>query len=321
MIEHSQVETMAFAHETPWHGIGTRVTADLSYDEMAKAAGLDWTVSLRPLFYKDANGKKGQHRMKNRLVLARDSDDAPLSVAGSRYVPVQNLDALRFFDRFVRAGSATMETAGSLRGGKLVWALAKLNSNFKLPGGDTVDGYLFLGSPHEVGKSLLAFTTAIRTVCANTVRLAMSGEKKFEARFQHVREFDPEEASELLTDARERMAKFADEATTLASLKLSKEDALKVLFSVYQPGADRAQVKKMLKDDKLWNPTVRVVWECYLTAPGAQEGTGWGLLNGATYRMNHRAGSNVDNRLSSAWVGPEARRTDVLMRQLADMAA
>lgn len=310
---------MAFAHEVPWHNIGAAVSDKMSYEEMARAAGLDWTVTLRPLQFKGADGKV--HKMPGRHVLARDSDDSPLSVAGSRYVPVQNLEALRFFDRFVKAGKATMETAGSLRGGKLVWGLAKLNAGFKLPGGDEVGGYLFLGSPHEVGKSLLACTTAVRAVCANTVRLVMSGEKKFEARFPHVREFNADEASELLTDARERMGQFADEARSLHALRLTKESALKVLFGVYQPDLAGADLRKALKDEKLWNPTVRVIWECYLSAPGHDEGNGWGLLNGATYRTNHRAGTSADNRLASAWVGTEAKRTDKLMTRLLELAA
>ena len=44
------VETMAYAGELPWHGLGTKVPQDLSTDEFIKQAGLDWTVSKKPLF-------------------------------------------------------------------------------------------------------------------------------------------------------------------------------------------------------------------------------------------------------------------------------
>lgn len=316
-----EVETMAWSGEVPWHGLGAKVTKDLSYKEMAIAAGLDWTVSLRAVHYKGVDGKK-QFPMRDRFVLARDSDDAPLSVAGGRYKPTQNMEALRFFDRFVSAGKATMETAGSLRGGKLVWGLAKLGSDFTMPGGDKVNGYLLIASPHEVGKALIACTTAIRVVCKNTMRLAMESEKKFEARFPHVREFNADEASEVLDGSRERMAQFADEAATLAKMKLSKEDAVKILLGIYQK-ADRtaAELKKLAQDDTKWNPTVRVIMQAYETAVGATPGNAWGLLNGATYRMNHIAGSNVDNRLASAWVGAEAKRSQELMGVLLKKAA
>ena len=38
------VETMAYAGEVPWHGLGTKVPHDLSTDEMLKQSGLDWYV-------------------------------------------------------------------------------------------------------------------------------------------------------------------------------------------------------------------------------------------------------------------------------------
>ena len=44
------VETMAYAGETPWHGLGVQVEDNLTPQEMLVAAGLDWTVSKRHLF-------------------------------------------------------------------------------------------------------------------------------------------------------------------------------------------------------------------------------------------------------------------------------
>ena len=38
------VETMAYAGELPWHGLGTKVPADLTPEQMLEAAELDWTV-------------------------------------------------------------------------------------------------------------------------------------------------------------------------------------------------------------------------------------------------------------------------------------
>ena len=39
------VETMAYAGEVPWHGLGYRVPMDLTPDQMLEAASLDWTVT------------------------------------------------------------------------------------------------------------------------------------------------------------------------------------------------------------------------------------------------------------------------------------
>ena len=35
------VETMAYAGELPWHGLGTKVNENISVDDMLKEAGLD----------------------------------------------------------------------------------------------------------------------------------------------------------------------------------------------------------------------------------------------------------------------------------------
>ena len=47
-----------------------------------------------------------------------------------------------------------MHTAGSLKGGKMVWALAKINESFDVMDGDRVDSYLLFSNPHDYGKSV-----------------------------------------------------------------------------------------------------------------------------------------------------------------------
>ena len=46
------VETMAYAGETPWHGLGVKVDESIGVDGMLEAAGLNWTVSKAPTFYR-----------------------------------------------------------------------------------------------------------------------------------------------------------------------------------------------------------------------------------------------------------------------------
>ena len=46
-----EIETMAYAGEVPWHGLGEPVTNDMSPADMMKAAGLDWTVSMTANHY------------------------------------------------------------------------------------------------------------------------------------------------------------------------------------------------------------------------------------------------------------------------------
>ena len=46
------VETMAYAGEVPWHGLGKQVLPDLTPEQMLYEAGLDWSVEKIPAMIK-----------------------------------------------------------------------------------------------------------------------------------------------------------------------------------------------------------------------------------------------------------------------------
>ena len=91
------VETMAYAGEVPWHGLGTKVSNDISIDDMLKESGLDWKVVPVPVFG-EYNGEKitSDHKM-----LVRDSDSKVLTMITDKWNPVQNSEAFEFFRQFV----------------------------------------------------------------------------------------------------------------------------------------------------------------------------------------------------------------------------
>jgi len=114
-----EVETMAYANETPWHGLGTPVADNLTPAQMLNAAGLNWQVKKKALVVDELD-----HTLTSHYALVRDTDNKILGVCGSDYTPTQNQDVFEFFDKFCKAGDMKMETAGSLHGGKIVWGLA-----------------------------------------------------------------------------------------------------------------------------------------------------------------------------------------------------
>ena len=94
---------------------------------MLVAAGLDWTVSKRRLW---AEADNTAIQVPGYFGLTRDKDNHVLSIVGSKYKPVENTDAMDFFNRFVSAGEMQMETAGSLHNGQYIWGLAKIEQDF-----------------------------------------------------------------------------------------------------------------------------------------------------------------------------------------------
>jgi phage/plasmid-like protein (TIGR03299 family) len=136
------VETMAYAGETPWHGLGNKVNEDTPLEDFQREAGLDWTVSKRPVWYVTNTGTSETNHFKDRFVLARDSDDKPYSIVSHRYKPVQPSEIFSFFRDLLSRYNMKMHTAGALLDGKRIWCLAQTGDVHKVLGVDRVDSYL-----------------------------------------------------------------------------------------------------------------------------------------------------------------------------------
>lgn len=318
------VETMAYAREVPWHGLGKKVKDNMSPQQMLKEAGIDWTVSKRPVFIE--KGKK-HVEIKDRFALCRDTDDAFLSMVGTTYKPVQNEEAFEFFKKFVKAGHMTMDTAGSLWGGRYIWGLAKLGSNFKLGKDDQVTGNLLIMQPHIRGRAMIIQTTAIRVVCWNTLQMALGTNLKGESqggsfRMPHSMRFDDsvkQQAELALGLAKGQMEEFHQAATLLAK-KRAKEDAVEEFFcQVLKFDPKKAAKKK--KGGEIKEPRMLPKFQqALLQAPGqnlnSAKGTWWGALNAVTYVLDHEAGRDRSTALRNAWVGNNAR----MKRRALDLA-
>ena len=159
---------MAYVGNLPWHGLGTKVEADLTPDQFQKVAGLDWDVEKQPLM--TPNGVK----VPNKEALVSTSDNTVLDVVGTGWNPVQNSEAFEFFHEYVMAGDMEMHTAGSLKDGQMVWALAKCKESFELFNGDVTENYFLFSNPHQFGKAINIRMTPIRVVCNNTLTLSLS---------------------------------------------------------------------------------------------------------------------------------------------------
>ena len=298
------IETMAWTGPTPWHGLGVQVEPDISTDDMLVTAGLDWTVEKQPLFAAMGDTTVA---IPSHHALTRSSDGKVLSVVGSSYEPVQNREAMDFFRSFVEAGHMTLETAGSLGGGKRIWALASLREGFELDGGDVVQGYLLLTNPHTPNAALVAQFTPIRVVCANTMAMALAGESAGIYRHAHFTAFDPERAKAALGIARHQLVGFKDTSVFLSSKRATEEMVRQYFVEVFEP--IRSVNDDMVSLRRL--PRVQRAMDALTIQPGADlraaEGTWWGAVNAITWLADHQLGRSADTRLTSAWYG-EARQ-------------
>ena len=307
------VETMAYAGEVPWHGLGTKVPADLTPRQMMQQAGVDWRVNLVPT-YADVNGTKVSTGQK---ALVRETDNRVLTNVGGNWNPVQNEEAFDFFTEYCLAGDMEMHTAGSLADGKIVWALAKVNESFDVLGEDRVDSYLLFSNPHQYGKSLNVRFTPIRVVCNNTLTLSLSQKAKNEVALNHRREFDPAMVKDQLGIAHEKFAMYKEMARFLSKKRAKHSDLVQYFNNVF-PIAGNKQVAQYEDLSR----TAKQAYDVLEVQPGAEMamGTWWNAVNAVTYLTDHQLGRSADTRMQSAWFGANQAKKVQAMNLAVEMA-
>lgn len=293
------VAQMAYAGETPWHGLGVQVSNDLTPVQMMDKAGLNWSVEKKDLTIEGTNIKVPGHQ-----ALIRSSDSKILDVVGDDWNPVQNEEAFQFFSEYVLAGDMEMNTAGSLKGGRNVWALAKVKESFTILGEDQVDSYLLFSNPHQYGKAIDVRFTPIRVVCNNTLTMSLNAQSKNQVKLNHRSVFDADTVKTTLGIAHEKFGKYKEMAEFLASKKFSVDSLIQYYNDVFPHTYNKDKGASITKADDL-TKTAKAAMEVLHTQPGANlgEGTWWQAFNSVTYLTDHKMGRSADTRMESAWFG------------------
>lgn len=172
----AEIDSMAFVGQVPWHRLGTKLESPATAAEAMAAAGMGWDVQLQPLY----TGPDRTVKIRDRFAVCRadrleQADGGQLGVVGRNFTPLQNREAFTFLDPLVGEGAAIYHTAGSLRGGRRIWMLAKLPGEIRVIGDDIAEKFILLSNSHDGTAAVRIGLTPIRVVCMNTLNLALSG--------------------------------------------------------------------------------------------------------------------------------------------------
>lgn len=306
------METMAYAGETPWHGLGVQVENDLSVEEMVAAAGIDWTVSKHPTFYRvgDTEIETG------KFALIRDTDNKFLSNVSDGWEPCQNVDAFSIFEEFVERSELEMHTAGSLKDGRVVWGLAKMKEQFALFNDDVTEQYLLLVNPHTFGNGIHVRSTPIRVVCNNTLSFALGKASEVQSTQNHRTVFDAERMKEAIGIAQDKLKKYEEMAIFLSSKRYNDQSFRNFLQQIFP----NHTMKEDKKEDLSRN--AQRAYDVVEEQPGAEfgKGTWWQAFNSVSYLTDHELGRNQDTRLQSAWFGVNKDRKNRALELAVEMA-
>lgn len=296
---------MAYVGQEPWHGLGNKLTPRMPLEVWKREAGMNWTIQETDVLY-SVSGGDGLHLKTSpeNKVLFRSDSHAPLSVVSRRYKVVQPAEVLEFYKDLVAAGGFTLETAGVLRGGKKLWALARTGQETTLKGNDKVKAYLLLATSCDGTLATTAQFTSVRVVCNNTLQMAV-GDTKGAVKVPHSTQFDAESVKKELGIGISTWESFIAEIKTMSERRLNKFEAMNYLVKVLgDPGVPLAE-----------QPNQKALQAVHGLFQGqgkgselaSASGTVWGLLNGVTeYVDQHRRSRSQDYRLDSAWFGQGA---------------
>ena len=319
-------DTMVYVGESPWHGLGAKVTRHSSAGEFLTAGNLNWEVRLSaaPGAKKDPKGRW------SRLTILRDpvpgeSGPVALGMVSSRYRVLQNRDAFAFFDPLVATGWASYEAAGALGDGETVWVQARLRDDVLVQPGDPIRRYLLLRNRHNGEGAVAIRFTPIRVVCNNTLTMAETRGRAF-ASVRHS------------ASMAERLEDVSVEALQ-AEIQTASDRSLRAFRAMVQRRlacAERAALleelcgKPPVKAPPGNIPARRDLVDQRLaiqaqTDPLAGVDTAWGLYNAITWAEDERARlrglDDPEAGLNAAWFGAGAEFKLKAFERLARLAA
>lgn len=287
--------------KSAWHNLGDVIGDYFSIDDILVDGKLGWTVSKRQLEYDgillDAWGTFRDDK---------ELPDAFLDTVGPDYTVIQHSEGLKFLDTLVQGkGNAHYETAGALRGGRIVWGLINLGAVAGIKGTDDItNSYLLFKTGHDGSMSYDFRCCNERVVCANTLNIALSeGTTAFKVR--HTKNYADRisEAESLLARYDATLTGFNEKINFLADRFVNKDTLVSVLDRLFpsDENGNRStrsenNIKKVLQNfennDGNAIPIIR--------------GTAYNLLNAFTEYTDHDRsvkGGSIRNRAESAMFG------------------
>lgn len=219
-------------------------------------------------------------------VVAKGNAEA-LSVVSSRYQIVQPHEVLEFFRDLVGAGGFTINTAGALRGGRRIWALAEVGEKARVVGDDIIRGYLLLATSCDGGLATTARFTSVRVVCANTLAMAERDAKKHIS-IPHSTKFDPAAVKAAIGIATNSFEEFMVRARLLADKPVSVQTAEDFIAKLLTRRGE-AEAKYDVRASRGFASVMDLFNGAGIGAEmDGSRGTAWGLVNAVTEYIDHR---------------------------------
>lgn len=318
------VET-AFFREASWHKNGVLLEGEPTVESAMETAQMNWNVLEKPL-YADTwqsmildplhNETLSPQLVSTHKAIVRDTDNAVLGIVGSGYQPVQNKDAFCWFDFLLESGDATLESGGSVNGGKRIWVLAKAKGQEdEVLKGDLVEAYILLSNAHDGTMGVWLMFTPIRFACMNTLTSALANANR-SARMGRAISIkhsanvldQMEMAKDLINVSQRTFEGSISTYKAFARKKMTDLDFRSYFVETFFSEKELAEFKAQKEVDEYLEKSRAYSRMTELFQSGAGQdipgvrGTVWAGYNAFTEYIEHERGLD-DNRLNSSWFG------------------
>lgn len=314
-----------------WHGLGIELEEGLTVREGFDKLGLGWETELCPI---TAEFQGQRVAIPDCRAHIRCDTREALGVVSADYKPISNQQMAEFADALVGADKAVrLETGGSLRRGRRVFALIKLPRDTVVLDGDDIRNYVCISNGHDGLSAFRAFFTPTRVVCANT--LAEAERALGGAWFAH--DGDVTKKVELARAALgivvAQSEAFASKARMLAKVQMTRASMQSYMDVVYARTFGPVKKDDADKDEKgmtekHYDETM-ALWNGNLSHPRntvkSTEGTLWHGMNAVTFYHDHQRGrlksvEDSDARVHSNLFGVAANHKKIAFRAAMELA-
>jgi len=234
---------------------------------------------------------------------------------GDRFTILPNRDAFKWFDPFLQANEATLNTAGALLEGSRIWVLAKLQRDpIVVTPQDIVEKYLLLSHAHDGSLAIRVGFTPIRVVCHNTLSAAHNDKASKLIRVKHSKSLatNLENIRATMNVINQEFEATAQQYKLLVNKQINAADVRKYVKRVFELDE--------LKDEEISTRSLNLIGkveELFETGKGntlpTVKGSYWALYNGLTEYLSweyakpkNGVDTKVDSRMNSLWFGDNA---------------
>ena len=297
----------ALRGEPAWHGLANVLfdkDTHINTQTMLDSAKLsNWNIQLEDvLIPNDYRSDKTNYFVTRTNPFDNGKD--VLAIVGSKYKVVQNEQLFDFGDNLLDGG-ASWESAGSIKGGRVVFGSLVIPKEITLDAqgaNDKTITYLLVHTSHDGSVSVQASITPVRVVCQNTLNIALKGVKQ-SFKLRHTQSIDGKiaMAREALGMSFTYMDTFEQEAKALFETAVTEKQFIDIVKNIYPKPSKDATKAQLTK----WDNKMVLLSDLYNNSPTNAniKGTAWGVFNALTERIDYfkqERKNNLENRLASA---------------------